>query len=350
MAIPETYKTYRRTTGTVPLTINQTTETTPKNLGPKDVLLKIHSVSLNYRDIAMLNGAYPAPILENGIPASDAAAEVAAVGSAVQKFKVGDHVSPIFFVNFFTGDELEPLQGLGGDVEGVLGEYAVFSEDILVRLPEHLSWDEASTIACAGVTAWSSINGLKKLSPDSSYVLLEGTGGVSMFALLLLIDAGIKTIITSSSDAKIAQLQKLSPLITGINYKTTPDISAEVQRITNGRGAAVVVNNIGPGSIASNIDSLATGGSIKVVGFLGGFTGDWNPSELLKLLWKRASIQGIAVGTKSDFEALNAHLAERKISLQPLIDRVFALDEAKDAVDHMAAGRHVGKIIIKVAE
>ncbi|KAL7956802.1 GroES-like protein [Trichoderma compactum] len=350
MTTPDTFKAYRRTTGAHPLTIVPSTETTPQSLGPKDVLVKIHSVSLNYRDIAMLSGVYPAKVVEKGIPASDASAEVAAVGSAVQKFKVGDGVSPNFFVNFLTGEELEPLQGLGGDVEGVLAEYGVFSEDLLVRLPKHLSWDEASTIACAGVTAWSSVDGLKNLSPDTDYALLEGTGGVSMFALLLLADAGIKTIITSSSDAKIAQLQKLSSLITGINYRATPDISAEVQRITNGRGAKLVVNNIGPASIKSNIDSLATGGSIKIIGFLGGFTGDWNPSELLKLLFKRASLQGISVGSKLDFEALNAHLEERKISLQPLVDRVFALDEAKDAVDHMIAGRHVGKIIIKVAE
>ncbi|KAK0757127.1 hypothetical protein N5P37_010656 [Trichoderma harzianum] len=350
MAIPETFKAYRRTTGAHPLTIVPTTETTPKNLGPKDVLIKIHSVSLNYRDVAMLSGVYPANVVEKGIPASDAAAEVAAVGSAVQKFKVGDRVSPNFFVNFLTGEEEEPVQGLGGDVEGVLAEYRVFDENLLVGLPEYLSWDEASTIACAGVTAWSSVDGLKNLSPEKDYALLEGTGGVSIFSLLLLVDAGIKTIITSSSDAKLAQLKKLSPLVIGINYKTTTDIAAEVQRITNGRGAKIVLNNIGPASIPSNIDSLATYGSVKIVGFLGGFTGDWNPSKILELLWKRANLQGIAVGSKRDFEELNSHLEKRKISLAPLLDRVFTLDETKEAFDHMIAGRHVGKIIIKVAE
>ncbi|PNP55958.1 hypothetical protein THARTR1_03895 [Trichoderma harzianum] len=350
MALPDTFKAWRRTSGTHPLTIVPSTETTPKSLGPKDVLIKIHSVSLNYRDIAMFSGVYPAAIVEKGIPASDASAEVAAVGSAVQKLKVGDRVSPNFFVNFLTGKEEEPVKGLGGEVEGVLAEYAVFSEELLVQLPEYLSWDEASTIACAGVTAWSSVDGLKNLSPETDYALLEGTGGVSMFALLLLVDAGIKTIITSSSDAKIAQLQKLSPLVLGINYKTTPDISAEVQRITNGRGAKIVLNNIGPASILSNIDSLAMWGSIKIVGFLGGITGDWEPKEILKLLYKRANLQGIAVGSKRDFEDLNAYLEKRKISLAPLLDRVFALDEAKEAFDHMIAGRHVGKIVIKVAE
>ncbi|KAM0263736.1 hypothetical protein ACHAQJ_001051 [Trichoderma viride] len=350
MAIPDTYKSYRRTTGDLPLTVAQSSETTPKNLGANNVLVKIHSVSLNYRDVAMLIGAYPATVVEKGIPASDTAAEVVAVGSAVHKFKVGDRVSPNFFVNCLTGEEEEMPKGLGGDVEGVLSEYAVFAEDLLVRLPEYLSWDEGSTIACAGVTAWSSLQGLKNLSPERSYVLLEGTGGVSMFALLLLIDAGIKTIITSSSDVKIAQIEKLSPLITGVNYKTHPDITAEVKRITNGKGVDIVINNTGPGSIPSNIDSLRYGGSVAIVGFLDGFTADWNPSELLKLMFRRGAIRGIAVGSRIDFEALCAHLAERKIGLQPLVDRVFAFDEAKDALDHMSAGRHVGKIIIKVAE
>lgn len=142
---PETFTSYRRSTGANPLTIAQSTETTPKTLNADDVLVKIHSVSLNYRDVAILNGAYPMPVLERGIPASDAAAEVVAVGSAVTKFKAGDRVSPHFFVNYITGDENEPVQSLGGDFEGVLSEYAVFQEKFLVRLPEYLSWDEVNT-------------------------------------------------------------------------------------------------------------------------------------------------------------------------------------------------------------
>ncbi|KAH6608271.1 hypothetical protein Trco_004584 [Trichoderma cornu-damae] len=350
MATPETYKTYHRTTGALPLTIVQSTVAAPKALGANHVLIKIHSISLNYRDGAMLHGAYPWPTKDNGVPGSDCSAEVVAVGSEVHKFKVGDHVSPGFCTNYLTGDELEPIRALGGDQDGVLAEYAVFPEQNLVRLPEYLSWDEASTLACAGVTSWNSIGGLKGLSPESSYVLLEGTGGVSMVSLLLLVDAGIKTIITSSSDAKIAQIQKLSPLITGVNYKTNPDINAEVQRITNGRGVDVVVNTIGITSLVSNINCLCFGGSISVVGILGGLTAEWNPSELLKLTYKRAVIRGIAIGSRVDFEDLCAHLAERKIRLQPLVDRTFAFDEAKEAIDYMWAGRHVGKVIVKAAE
>ncbi|KAK1239337.1 hypothetical protein MKX07_008825 [Trichoderma sp. CBMAI-0711] len=350
MAIPDTHKAYRRTAGETPLTITHTTEPTPKSLGPKDVLVKVHSVSLNYRDVAMLHGQYPISIMDKGIPGSDAATEVVAVGSDVKKFTVGDHVAPNFFLNYLTGEETGGRQALGGDVEGVLREYAVFKEDVLVKLPEYLSWDEAATIPCAGVTAWTSLDGLKKLTPGKSYVLLEGTGGVSMFALLLLVDAGINTIITSSSDAKIAQLEKLSPLITGVNYKTHSDVSTEVKRITGGRGVDVVINNSGIGNIPSNIESVGTHGDIAIVGFLGGWDADWSPSELLKLLFKPASLRGIGVGTRLDFESLNAHLAQRKIALKTLVDKVFAFDEAKEAFDYMYAGRHVGKIIVKVVE
>ncbi|KAL6901155.1 GroES-like protein [Trichoderma evansii] len=348
MTIPETFKSYRRTASH---TLVQSSETTPKNLGDNDVLIKIHSISLNYRDVVILQGGFPIPVLDKGIPASDCAAEVVAVGSAVQKFKVGDRVSPNFYVNHFTGEESEMIKALGGDVEGVLSEYAVFTENLLVPLPDYLTWNEGATIACAGVTAWSALGDMKKLSPERSYVLLEGTGGISMFALLLLIDAGIKTIITSSSDAKIAQIEKLSHLVTGVNYTTHPDISAEVKRITNGRGVDLVVNNVGPKSIPSNIDYIRRGGEIAAVGFLDGVTAEWNPGEvMLSLLFRRGTIRGILVGSKMDFEALCAHLAEKKIGLQPLLDRVFTFDEAKDAFDHMIAKRHAGKIIIKVAE
>lgn len=194
MAIPETCKSFRRNPGDVPLTISPATEALPKELGATDVLLKVHAVSLNFRDVAMLNGRYVAPFDERGIVASDCAAEVVAVGSGVKNFAVGDRVSPTFFPNILTGDEEEPqLQSLGGDVPGVLSEYAVFDEKTLVRLPEHLSWEEvssrqvprpylssrltscikASTITCAGVTAWNALNGVEGLSKGSS-VLLEG--------------------------------------------------------------------------------------------------------------------------------------------------------------------------------
>ncbi|KAK4170637.1 chaperonin 10-like protein, partial [Triangularia setosa] len=173
MPIPETYKAFRRTTGDLPRTIVPSTEPMVQELAPHDVLLKIHAVSLNFRDVGMLNGRYPVDVIERGIPCSDAAAEVAAIGSAVKDFAIGDHVS----VNFDLGHL-----------------YAVFEDKELVQLPKHLSWEEASTIACAGVTAWTALDNLKAPNPRSA--LLQGTGGVSLFALLICLAAGIKPIIT----------------------------------------------------------------------------------------------------------------------------------------------------------
>ncbi|KAM5354585.1 hypothetical protein ACJ41O_001232 [Fusarium nematophilum] len=202
--------------------------------------------------------------MDEGVPSSDAAAEVVAIGSDVKDFKIGDHVSPSFFTNRFTEEDRNPPQGLGGNVPGVLRQYAVFEERTLVHLPRHLSWEEGSTIACAGVTAWNAVNQLKGLA------LLEGTGGMSSFALHLLVAAGVKVIITSSSDDKIASIKKLSPLIEGINHKTHADTTAEVKRITNGRGGDLIVNTIGDASVPSNVDVLVEKGYISLVGILGG--------------------------------------------------------------------------------
>ncbi len=144
MPIPETYKAFRRTTGDLPRTISPSTEQLPRELAPHDVLLKIHAVSLNFRDVAMLHGRYPVEVIERGIPCSDAAAEVAAVGSAVKDFALGDHVSVIFDLGNLTGCDDEPPRALGGDVNGVLREYAIFEDKYIVQLPKHLSWEEVS--------------------------------------------------------------------------------------------------------------------------------------------------------------------------------------------------------------
>jgi NADPH:quinone reductase-like Zn-dependent oxidoreductase len=146
MSIPETYKAFRRTTGDLPRTITPTTERLPRELGPHDVLLKVHAVSLNFRDVAMLNGRYPVEVIERGIPASDAAAEVAATGSAVTDFAIGDHVSVIFDLGNLTGEDDGPSKALGGDAEGVLAEYAIFEDKYIVKLPKYLSWEEVSLV------------------------------------------------------------------------------------------------------------------------------------------------------------------------------------------------------------
>ncbi|KAK4233034.1 chaperonin 10-like protein [Achaetomium macrosporum] len=351
MALPETYRAFRRTTGELPLTVAPSTEQLPRELGPSDVLIKIHAVSLNFRDIAMLDGRYPIQVLERGIAASDAAAEVAAVGSAVKNFAIGDRVSVIFDLVRLTGSEDEPYQhALGGDVEGVLREYAIYEDKYLVHLPQHLSWEEASTITCAGVTAWNALDGLKSAGKARA-ALLQGTGGVSLFALLLCLAAGIRPIITSSSDKKLAELQKLSPDVRTINYKTLPDHTAEVQRLTDSKGVDFVVNNTGPGSLPQDIGFLRQhGGVVSLIGFLEGISGDWEPSALMALMMKTAKLKGIGVGSKEDYIELNRFLAEKKVSLAPLVDRVFAFDESPAAFEYLKSGSHVGKVVIKVQD
>ncbi|KAH6999246.1 hypothetical protein BKA56DRAFT_650358 [Ilyonectria sp. MPI-CAGE-AT-0026] len=350
MTTPEIYSAFRRTTGEIPGTIERSSEKLPGELAPNEVLIKIHAVSLNFRDVAMVHGLYPVEVEKGGISCSDCAAEVVAAGSAVKEFAIGDHVSPIFDLSNFTGDENTPSRALGGEAPGVLREYAVFEDKFLVQLPKHLSWEEAATITCAGVTAWTSLN-----SPTSVYrptsALLQGTGGVSMFALLICIAAGIQPIITSSSDEKLETIKKLGPQVRGINYKKTPDQAAEIQRLTKGEGVDVVVNNTGPASIPTDISFLRhRGGTVSLVGFLAGQSGTWEPNAIMGLMGKSAKIQGIAVGSKLDYVRLNQFLDDKKISLVPLIDRVFPFQDSKAAFEYLYSGSHVGKVIIKVQD
>ncbi|KAJ0292597.1 hypothetical protein CBS470a_002698 [Colletotrichum nupharicola] len=242
MAYPETYQSIRRTLGSLPLSVEAATETLPKTLGSNNVVIKIHAVSLNFRDVGILYGRYPAKSIDGGIIASDCAAEVVAVGDAVEDFKLGDHVVPIFDINDIDDYIDDDVAALGGDAQGVLREYAVFEAKQLVHLPEYLSWEEP--------------------------------------------------IITSSSDQKIAAIKKLHPSVQGINYKTTPDVAAEVRRITNGRGVDVVVNNTGPASIIQDLDALRQkNGHVSLVGFLDGFKAEWDQSAILGFMSKRASLR-----------------------------------------------------------
>ncbi|KAH7124670.1 hypothetical protein EDB81DRAFT_664570 [Dactylonectria macrodidyma] len=249
-----------------------------------------------------------------------------------------------------TGDENTQPHALGGEASGVLRKYAVFEDKPLVQLPKHLSWEEAATITCAGVTAWTSLNSPVLVRRPTS-ALLQGTGGVSMFALLICKAAGIQPIITSSSDDKLEAIKKLSPQVRGINYKTTPDQGAEIQRLTNGEGVDVVVNNTGPASIPTDISFLRRrGGTVSLVGFLAGHSSSWEPNSIMGLMLKTAKIQGIYVGSKEDYLRLNQFLEEKKVSLAPLIDRVFSFKESKAAFEYLYSGKHVGKVIIKVQD
>lgn len=291
MSLPATNRTYRRTADGKSIELLE--EPLSQNIAPNEALIKIHAVSLNFRDIAMISGRYPVEVIKQGVPCSDAAATVVAVGSEVTKVKVGDYVTPSFQTNYITGTEKHStLSALGGDVDGVLREYAVFNADVLTEVPEHLSHEEAATIACAGVTAWNALDMERKLKADSA--LMQGAGGVSMFALILSIAAGIKPIITSSSDAKLEEIKKLgseeNPVI-GINYSTHPDWDVEARKLTDGLGVDIVVDNVGATTIDKSINVLVNrGGTVSMVGFLGGMP-DANPDCFIPVMKKTAKLQ-----------------------------------------------------------
>ncbi|KAJ4287637.1 hypothetical protein N0V90_012340 [Kalmusia sp. IMI 367209] len=353
--LPQTYRAYRKTTGPFPRTIELYFDSIPEKISPHEVLIKVKAVSLNFRDIAMLDGRYPIDHENAGRPCSDCAGEVAAIGDAVKDFKTGDRVSPYFNLDDLDGKQRDgEVRTLGGSVTGqaagpgVLAEYVIFEEDELVHLPDYLSWEEAATLPCAGVTAWTALGRPKEVQPDTS-VLLQGTGGVSMFALLICIAANITPIITSSSDTKLFSISKLSPLVKGFNYRQHPNQAEQVKELTDGKGVDVVINNTGPASIITDLGSLRNRyGVVSVVGMLDNQKASWDPGALMLVMRKLARIQGTRVGSKLDFQELNRFLEEKQLRLGALIDRTFDLGEAKEAFEYLASGKHVGKIVIKV--
>ncbi|KAJ4320708.1 hypothetical protein N0V94_003238 [Neodidymelliopsis sp. IMI 364377] len=192
------------------------------------------------------------------------------------------------------------------------------------------------------------LNNLTGEERDAEAVVL-GTGGVSMFALQICLAAGIRPIITSSSDAKLDKLKQLDSSIGLINYRTNPDVATEVFRLTGGRGVDYVFNNIGVASIPNDLQMLRKrGGRVALISFLEGFKAEWSPSLLMKLIAKEAHIVGLLGGSKADFEALNRFLSDREVRLDTLIDRTFSLDDSKAAFDYLASGKHVGKVVIKL--
>ncbi|KAF2143499.1 uncharacterized protein K452DRAFT_286328 [Aplosporella prunicola CBS 121167] len=349
-SIPATYHAYRRTTGPSPQTIERVTEPTPTQLAPTAVLIRIRAVALNYRDVAMLHGAYPVPVIEGGVPASDCAGEVVKVGAGVTAVKVGDRVAPIFDLNAVEGSKEPNPRALGGDVDGVLRQFAVFEEKTLAPLPAYLSWEEASTVTCAGVTAWNALN-LPHSANKGTTALLQGTGGVSSFALLLCLAANITPVLTSSSDAKLDAARALAgdrPMHT-VNYKTHAAWGGEVQRLTQNRGADVVLENGGPATIEQSLAALARRGTISLIGFLGGMAPDApEPKVLLPLLVKSGRLQSIYVGSWRDQVALGRFLEEHHVKLDKIIDGVFEFDEAEKAFERLWSGKHQGKIVIRV--
>lgn len=312
--------------------------------GWRQVLVKVAACSLNFRDLGIVRGTYRMPVRENIIPLSDGAGEVVEIGGGVTRVKVGDKVAGNFFQRWPGGEPPPDVQAnaLGGAIDGMLAEYALLEEEGVVKVPAHLSIEEGATLPCAAVTAWHAMIEHAKLIAGQT-VLLQGTGGVSVFGLQLARAMGMQAIVTSSSDDKLARAKKLGAAH-GINYKTTPDWEKAAMEFTGGRGVDHVVEVGGAGTLMKSFGAIRLGGKISMIGGLSGAATELDPRLIMA---RRANIQGISVGSTQMFEALNRVIAANAI--KPVIDKVFGFDEVQAAYQHMASGAHFGKIVIRVA-
>ena len=312
--------------------------------GPGQVLVRIKAWSLNRRDWYQLNRDYrPDDGLAGGIPLSDGAGEVIAVGAGVSRFSPGDRVAGIFFERWIAGPpSAEALDSdRGGNAGGMLSEGIVSHEDSLVPIPGHLSFEEASTLPCAAVTAWVGLFDRGRMQPGH-YVLLEGTGGVSIFGLIFARAAGAKPIITSSRDAKLEIARRLGAFGT-VNYRSNPEWQIEVRELSGGHGVDQALDVGGRETLPRALDALAYGGHVALIGGLSGYGSDL-PTD--SLMWINATASGVYVGSREHFEAMNAFISEHRI--RPHIDRVFEFGQAPQAFGYMGDSGFVGKIVIRV--
>jgi NADPH:quinone reductase-like Zn-dependent oxidoreductase len=311
--------------------------------GPREVLVRVRAVSLNRRDIGVRSGAYPVGPRDMLVPLSDGAGEVAAVGSDVTRFRSGDRVAAVFFQRWLSGRPGPEVMGsaLGGAMDGMLAQYVTLHEDGLVSFPAHLSFEQAATLPCAAVTAWSGLVTRGRMQAGDN-VLLQGTGGVSVFGLQFAVAAGARAFMTSSSDAKLGRARDLGAAGT-VNYRTQPEWGKAIQQLTGGSGAHQILEVGGSGTLPQSLAAVGGGGHIALIGGLSGFGGD---IPAVALIGRNASVTGITVGSRADFEAMNAFIATHRI--EPVIDRVFGFAEAAAAYEYMDSGSHFGKIVIRV--
>ena len=308
-----------------------------------EVLIKIHATSLNRRDVFVMHGQYPMPPRDVVVPLSDGAGEIVAVGTSAKRFKVGDRVTPIFFPRWIEGRPTakDTEVSLGGAVDGVLTEYLTIDEQSVVAIPAGLSYEEAATLPCAAVTAWNGLVTRGRMQ-SGDYVLLEGTGGVSIFGLQFAAASGAKPIITSSSDEKLAKAKALGA-VGGVNYKTSPEWEKPVRALTNGVGVQQALEVGGKDTLSHALASLSPGAHLALIGGLGGFGGD---VPVLALISTNITVSGIYVGSRANFEAMNAFIAKHPI--KPVIDKTFAFKDAPAAYDLMENGSFFGKIVIRL--
>jgi len=323
----------------------------PPTPGPGQIAVRVEAVSLNYRDLLILRGKYGELLrerLEGLVPCSDAAGEVIEVGEGVTRFRTGDRVAGCFFQNWVDGPASpdSARSALGGAIPGVLAGEILLAAQGAVAVPPHLSGEEAATLPCAGLTAWNGLVTRGGLQPGQS-VLLLGTGGVSTFGLQFAVAAGCGVIVTSSRNEKLARARDLGAWA-GVNYREKPEWHEEVLRLTDGRGIDQILEVGGVGTLARSLKSLAFNGHVALIGLLAAEEAGGSGVDPFPLAMKNGTMSGIYVGSRQDFEAMNAFIAQHH--LHPVIDRVFPFSEAAEAYDYLESAGHFGKVVIRGPE
>lgn len=310
-----------------------------------ELLVRVGAVSLNFRDKAIVDGIYePHKVPKPLIPVSDAVGEVVAVGAGVTRFQVGDRVNSHLYSHWLDGAPApdEPEYCLGSPLPGGLAEYMILHENGAVKAPAGMSDEEASTLPIAALTAWYSLMDVGNLQPGQT-VLVQGTGGVSIFAVQIAVAQGARVIATSSSDANLDKIKALG-VSDGVNYRTHPDWEQKVLELTGGKGVDVTIDVAGGDGLNKSVLATKAAGVIAQVGFL---TGQTAQLQLMPVIFRQTTIRGIAVAPRTSFDRMNPFLDRHGI--KPVIDKVYAFQDTVQAYEHLARGAF-GKVVIKVAD
>ncbi|KAJ7773934.1 hypothetical protein B0H16DRAFT_1880438 [Mycena metata] len=315
-------------------------------LKPTEVLVKTHAVSLQFRDLLIANKQYPSKIQPNLVPCSDMAGEIIAVGEDVKYWNVGDRVCANFFL-----DKLNNVQtpqtdasALGGAVHGVLTQYRTFPAHSLVGIPPKLTYEEASTLPCAGLTAYNALFGDVPLKAGET-VLVQGTGGVSIFALQFAVASGAVVIAISSSNEKLEIAKKLGATH-GINYRAIPEWDQEVLNFTKGLGVDHVIEVGGNATLERSMKCVKLSGTIDIIGLVGG-ANHTPPDIVIPALFRGIKLRGLSVGSVPQFNDMNKLIAANPVTARPVVDRVFPFEEVKAAFEYFTSQAHIGKVVIK---
>ncbi|KAL7792453.1 hypothetical protein V8C37DRAFT_380357 [Trichoderma ceciliae] len=320
-------------------------------VGDSQVLVKLEAASLNYRDLVIARGEYSFGSVEGIIPGSDGAGTVVSVGSQVTRFKPGDKVVTLFNQGHLGGD-LNPqtiATGTGGVLDGTLRTYGAFNEHALVRSPSNLTPVEASTLSCAGLTAWNALFGsLDHTVKPGHWVLVQGTGGVSIFALQFAKAAGARVIATTGSPDKVRLLHKIGADHV-LNYKDDPNWGETAKRLTGGRGVDHVVQVAGAKEMEQSIAAVKLCGAIDIIGFLAGRSDEKEPS-FLRCLGNLFTARGVIVGSRAQMEDMIEAIEAHPEALRPVVDdKVFKLEQLKEAYEYQWSGKHFSKVAVEIS-